>query len=162
LRTLISNTLTISCGILILLAQLVGAAEFKERDCLNKAVYPGQVVRIDTTNTRVFVAIKSVTRGYVQNSVPKVAACVQAMGWKEDWDISYFSHKKYCGYVDEPRMEKFGAAWYKGYLAEYYNTARYYAAGDPNVGELVMKPAFKPIKDYYVIHKHIHEPSPKD
>ena len=132
MRALTSNTLKTSyaCGIIILLTQWVaGAAEFDERDCLSKAVYPGQVARIDTAN-RIGTSATSAAKNIAAMSMNLGCKNSKRHGTKVIWQNN--------------------------------NAARYYAVGDANAGELVMKPAFKPIKDYYVMRKHASEPSPKN
>lgn len=137
LRNSAKLTLTFIIVLFFLLSFTPSYAE--DYSCLNRALSPARVIRID--GTAIFAVVKDVSKRKVEKSIPEVKKCLQAGGWGGDiWSIVYFSDKKYAVYTTELETAKVRFSdWKKAYLALYEHSK----------GKLTLRPENNP-EIYYL------------
>ena len=136
--------LILICGFGFVFPSSYVISQAEDYTCLNQALSPAKVMKVD--GTAIFVVVDAVSVKMVRKTIPKVKKCLLAAGWGGDiWSIVYFSNEKYTGYTGDPEIAKLNLAeWKKSYLALYEHSK----------GKLTLCPARNP-KIYYLDPKKV-------
>jgi len=135
------NNLPIKFTVILLILSIfsIGCAKSKSEEsaqaCVERILH-ANVVRIDTSNKRFFIASQDITATDIKEKLPQLEECFLSREWNSDWSLSGFTDAKYAGYKDEADIIPYHKdnTWAKAYVFEY----------DHATNSLVKNPATNP------------------